>query len=144
MAWRRPGDKPLSEPMVVRLPTHICVTRPQWDNDLLNAIGIQTKSCLEQIIRYKITEEWHLVPLDHRKKNIWTTVILMRQIEILWLSDSKTCARFLKGRRDLLLEIYQFIIKNWCWLFSFLHYADVLSSLSSFNLVVDAWVFLRH
>ena len=28
MAWRRPGDKPLTEPMVVRL-THICVTRPQ-------------------------------------------------------------------------------------------------------------------
>ena len=30
MAWRRPGDKPLFEPMVVRLPTHIYVTRPQW------------------------------------------------------------------------------------------------------------------
>ena len=30
MAWCRPGDKPLSEPMMVRLPTHICVTRPQW------------------------------------------------------------------------------------------------------------------
>ena len=30
MAWRRPGDKPLSEPMMVRLPTHISVTRPQW------------------------------------------------------------------------------------------------------------------
>ena len=30
MAWRRPGDKPLSEPMMVRLPTHICVTQPQW------------------------------------------------------------------------------------------------------------------
>ena len=30
MAWRRPGDKPLSEPMMVRLPMHICVTRPQW------------------------------------------------------------------------------------------------------------------
>ena len=30
MAWRRPGDKPLSESMLVRLPTHICVTRPQW------------------------------------------------------------------------------------------------------------------
>ena len=27
---RRPGDKPLSEPMMVNLPTHICVTRPQW------------------------------------------------------------------------------------------------------------------
>ena len=32
MAWRRPGDKPLSGPMMVRLPTHICVTRPQWVN----------------------------------------------------------------------------------------------------------------
>ena len=30
MAWRRPGDKPLSEPMMVSLTTHICVTRPQW------------------------------------------------------------------------------------------------------------------
>ena len=29
MAWHRPGDKSLSEPMMVRLPMHICVTRPQ-------------------------------------------------------------------------------------------------------------------
>ena len=30
MAWRPPGDKPLSEPMMIRLLTHIRVTRPQW------------------------------------------------------------------------------------------------------------------
>ena len=30
MTWRRPGDKPLSDPIMVRLPTHICVTRPHW------------------------------------------------------------------------------------------------------------------
>ena len=30
MAWRRSGDKPLSEPMMISLPSHICVTRPQW------------------------------------------------------------------------------------------------------------------
>ena len=30
MAWRRPGDKPLSEPMMVRLSTHICISWPQW------------------------------------------------------------------------------------------------------------------
>ena len=30
MAWRRSGDKPLSEPMIVSLLTHIWVTRPQW------------------------------------------------------------------------------------------------------------------
>ena len=34
MAWRRPGDKPLSEPMMISLLTHICVTRPQWVNGL--------------------------------------------------------------------------------------------------------------
>ena len=35
MAWGRPGDKPLSEQMKVRLPTHICISRPQWVNHLL-------------------------------------------------------------------------------------------------------------
>ena len=32
MAWCRPSDKPLSEPMMASLLTHICVTRPQWVN----------------------------------------------------------------------------------------------------------------
>ena len=32
MAWRRSGDKPLSEPVMVRLRTQICITRPQWVN----------------------------------------------------------------------------------------------------------------
>ena len=39
MAWRRSGDKPLSEPMMVSLLTHICVTRPQW----VNAVAFQSK-----------------------------------------------------------------------------------------------------
>ena len=30
MAWHRPGGKPSSEPLMVSLLTHICVTRPQW------------------------------------------------------------------------------------------------------------------
>ena len=32
MAWRRPGDKQLSEPMMVRLLMLMCVTRPQSIN----------------------------------------------------------------------------------------------------------------
>ena len=32
MAWRRSGDKPLFEPMMVSLLMHICITRPQWVN----------------------------------------------------------------------------------------------------------------
>ena len=30
IAWRRPGDKPLPEAMMISLLTHICVPRPQW------------------------------------------------------------------------------------------------------------------
>ena len=30
MAWHCPGIKPISEPMMVGLMTHVCVTRPQW------------------------------------------------------------------------------------------------------------------
>ena len=36
MAWRLPGDKPSSEPMIVSLSTHICVTRPHWVNLVFN------------------------------------------------------------------------------------------------------------
>ena len=34
MAWHWSGDKPLSEPMMVKLLTHMCVTWPQWVNGL--------------------------------------------------------------------------------------------------------------
>ena len=39
MAWRRPGDRPLFEPMMFSQPTHICIIRPQWVN-----IGLMTLS----------------------------------------------------------------------------------------------------
>ena len=40
MAWRRSGDKPLSEPMMISLLTHICVTRPQWVNKAMNTLSL--------------------------------------------------------------------------------------------------------
>ena len=49
MAWRRPGDKPLSEPMTVSLTTHICVTRPQWVKQLqLQNKGLYQSSAITQ------------------------------------------------------------------------------------------------
>ena len=48
MAWRRPGDKSLSEPMmVISLPTHICATRPQWVNayPVSNIISLVAVGC---------------------------------------------------------------------------------------------------
>ena len=39
-AWRCPGDKPLSEPMMVSLPMDICVTQPQRALDKYNAFDV--------------------------------------------------------------------------------------------------------
>ena len=44
MAWRRPGDKPLSEPMMVYLPMHICVTGLQWVNRNGRVWGLEKTS----------------------------------------------------------------------------------------------------
>ena len=46
MAWRGPGDKPLSEPMMVTLLRHICITRPQWVNKYFEL------ACIKQITIY--------------------------------------------------------------------------------------------
>ena len=45
IAWRRTGDKPLYEPMMVSLLTHTCATRPQWVKHCLNANTI----CYEKL-----------------------------------------------------------------------------------------------
>ena len=53
MAWRRPGDKPLSEPVVVNLLTHIWVTRPQWVNTSLASI-VLVVVCSQQNTKYRL------------------------------------------------------------------------------------------
>ena len=45
MAWRRPGGKPLSEPMRVILTTHICVLRPKWVKAVRAANQQQSYKC---------------------------------------------------------------------------------------------------
>ena len=53
MAWRRSDDKPLSEPMMVSLLTHICVTRPQWvipNNDSLVHVCIVVSLSLDELM----------------------------------------------------------------------------------------------
>ena len=76
MTWRRPGDKPLSEPMLVKSLTHICVTRPQWvkgfhDIDGLvqerhnsSALAVELRlSCTKPLISYMahlaMTLQWN-------------------------------------------------------------------------------------
>ena len=54
MAWGRPSDRPLSEPMGVKLLTHISVTRPQW---------VKRVHCFAGVFSY-ITWVWSLSEID--------------------------------------------------------------------------------
>ena len=40
-AWRRLGDKTFSEPMMVSLPTHMCVVRSRWVNGKGSAVSVE-------------------------------------------------------------------------------------------------------
>ena len=59
MAWRRPGDKPLYEPMLVSLLTHICVTRPQWvETDPVSDAQIHTYDLRYDIWYMYVFQYW--------------------------------------------------------------------------------------
>ena len=60
MAWRRPGAKPLSEPVLIRLPTHICVARSQWVNYCENNIA-QTAILLNMKRWIRNTPQRHML-----------------------------------------------------------------------------------
>ena len=53
MAWRRPGDKPLSGPMMLSLLTHIGVTRPDLNslNDVRRNYAATTPATYEHGIQ---------------------------------------------------------------------------------------------
>ena len=90
MAWRRPGDESLSESMMVRLPTYICVTRPQCLKE-----SITTRMSVNSLIRLTTEETPNFVmgirrwPLDSPHK--WS---IMRCFDVYFaISLSTNCDR---------------------------------------------------
>ena len=82
MAWRRTGDKPLSEPMIV---THVCVTRPQWVLRLLPRNMCRCKKT--PIIRLSIYRErlWPCGMYAHQVTlNRWS-LCLFEMMGFIWL-----------------------------------------------------------
>ena len=76
MACRWPGDKPFSEPMMVRSLMHMCVTRPQW------------VKCDGELQLFQ--DEWYLGYYKVVKFSSWTlNVISLIQVNVAW-SDSPT------------------------------------------------------
>ena len=77
MAWRRPGDKPLSEPMMTRLPTHICVTRHQWvkcniwSYSINDSCQYTAKLCCYYLRIYVMTIALHVRYVSWGANNFW-------------------------------------------------------------------------
>ena len=90
VAWCRPGDKPLSEPMMVRLPTHICVTRPQWVK-FKSRKPCSTASPIQwnhhDVIKWKpfpcywpFVREIHRLSVDSSRKSQWRMALMFTLI----------------------------------------------------------------
>ena len=77
MTWRRPGDKPLSEPMIVSLLTHICVTRARWVK--IAIAPLSWKSRIIFVNCFPHTGVWKGVPLlvEMRLPGTWFNQLCM-------------------------------------------------------------------
>ena len=108
MAWCHSGDKPLSETILVILPTHICVTWPQWFNlwnQLVTARNTQKQihlwymastGCVWSVDCKKIAHEkihtLHLncgflalqIPPKHCQGPDWYCVLCLRRVNEVW------------------------------------------------------------
>ena len=83
MAWCRPGDKPLSEPMPVSLQMHISITQPQWVNHLISSHHM-TILLYDNIIRFHCCTALWYTPA--------ATIVILENIGwplllVQWISD---------------------------------------------------------
>ena len=66
MAWHHPGDKPLSESIMVSLLMHICVTHPEWVNN---------KHCFWLWLVAWWLDRWRFWPLNNQNLTNWVWVM---------------------------------------------------------------------
>ena len=86
MAWRRLGDKPLSEPMMVLLLTHICVTRPQWVK-LASAISTHPET-----LQFRTTDNYGRLAIKKWGDNVESEIYVK---PIMFHSENMTAAKSL-------------------------------------------------
>ena len=134
MAWQRPGDKPLSEPMMVSLPTHIGVARPQWVKHLYFSVllVVHVVTVNGTLFRHHLTsnvclwKHWlHLMqfPYASSLRSIYAchAVKQPHQADIsVGISDFSTIAISEKGNADRVLIYHDvYIWKNGVTMHSF-------------------------
>ena len=99
MAWCRPGDKPLSEPKVGHLLTHICVTRPQWVKSTLWAwLSIYTVGYIYDMVHYNVVQ--HIT---------WWWQVLIQTVDISPYDMTRYCTQHnqLEGKTSVRLRTHK-------------------------------------
>ena len=92
MVWRRLGDKPSSEPMMVGLLTHICVTRPQSVNTCpteFNSGNMKLYLHFRSHLNKNIINMQQIPLLYDHKQWIINHISDLIMIEIDWLIEIK-------------------------------------------------------
>ena len=132
MAWRRPGDKPLSEPMMVSSLTHICVTRPQWvkaPSHFLNQIKLQP-------LRIKLWSNWNQHMKIFIQENASETVVC--ETAAIWFKHQ--CVNTLRSRQngrhfpDNIFKAF-----SWIKIFAFWIQFDWILSLRGQLTIIQHW-----
>ena len=85
MAWRRSGDKPLPEPMIVSLLMHICATRPQWVNRWLWYWKLVNKNVAN------ISCVFYITLFSHCPKTLFNHVEKWAQMMVLYIQSLSRC-----------------------------------------------------
>ena len=98
MAWRRPGDMPLSELMMVSLLTHICVTRPQWVKWVLRYVQRNVIHCCNA---KRVTMAWTWHENIQLERYVRYPRVVRNSNNVKWFSDT------------LIGYVYCYFIFNW-------------------------------
>ena len=81
MAWRRPGAKPLSEPMAVSLPTHICVTHVSSD---MKAVDMTAFPCQWFIQNHCLSRSnifyWYICEFETTRRNYIARFLFFKHV----------------------------------------------------------------
>ena len=117
MAWRRPGDKPLSEPVMVNPMTHICVTRPQWVKLHLLPVKYSTgfETMLIHMISWKETEN-QTFQAELESQHLWFNIKYPSMMSVKFLELHQTSIPLTQkplAKGDLIFCGYVFLIITW-------------------------------
>ena len=96
MAWRRSGDKPLSEPIMVSLLTHVCVTRPQCFN-IIKVDGCRAVGFVFYL--------WLISVLGSSAFMYWCLSVYEYIVRPSWCRSYWELVQYLLGLMTVLLEI---------------------------------------